>query len=134
MGHDTMAKMGGIRDVNPTFAFLFFAIVMASVALPITSGFVGEFMLLLGLYQYNALFAGFAGLTVVLGAVYMLRSFQTMMLGPANHQTQHFAALTNQEKFLLGLIVVLTLFFGIYPAPLLDLTQVSIDNLLYGLH
>jgi NADH-quinone oxidoreductase subunit M len=133
MKHDDMQKMGGIREVNPLFAFLFFAIVMGSVALPLTSGFVGEFLLLLGLYQYNGLLAGMAGLTVILGAVYMLRAFQQMMLGPANELTRHFAPLTGHEKTVLGIVVALVIILGIYPDPVLSLSNSTVETLLQGI-
>jgi NADH-quinone oxidoreductase subunit M len=133
MHHDEMQRMGGIREVNPEFAFLFFAIVMGSVALPATSGFVGEFLLLIGLYQYSAIAAGIAGLTVVLGAVYMLRSFQQIMLGASNHNTVHFAALTTHEKTMLYIIVGLIIIIGVYPAPIMELSNTSVENLLLGI-
>jgi NADH-quinone oxidoreductase subunit M len=134
MGHDQIDKMGGIREVNPLFAFLFFAIVMGSVALPATSGFVGEFLLLLGLNQYSPILTGVAGLTVVLGAVYMLRSFQSMMLGASNAATATFAALTKHEKTVLILVVVLVIVLGVYPSPILELSNTSVENLLPGVH
>jgi NADH-quinone oxidoreductase subunit M len=133
MKHDDMNKMGGIREVNPTFAFLFFVIVMGSVALPMTSGFVGEFLLLLGLYQYNAMLAGMAGLTVILGAVYMLRAFQQMMLGPANELTKHFAPLTTHEKTVLGIVVALVVILGVYPDPILSISNPTVETLLQGI-
>jgi NADH-quinone oxidoreductase subunit M len=134
MKHDDMNKMGGIREVNPTFAFLFFVIVMGSVALPLTSGFVSEFLLLIGLYQQSAIIAGVAGLTVILGAVYMLRSFQSMMLGGANSLTQNFAPLTKQEKSVLIIIVILVIALGVYPDPILSVSNPSVETLLQGIH
>lgn len=133
MKHDDMSQMGGIREANPLFAFLFFAIVMGSVALPMTSGFVGEFLLLLGLYQYNAMLAAMAGLTVILGAVYMLRAFQQMMLGPANEMTRSFAPLTGHEKTVLGIVVALVIFLGVYPDPVLSLSNPTVETLLQGI-
>jgi|JI8StandDraft_2_1071088.scaffolds.fasta_scaffold10183_5 NADH-quinone oxidoreductase subunit M len=130
MGHDRINEMGGIRAVSPTFAFLFFAIVMGSVALPFTSGFVGEFLLLLGLYQYSGAFALVGGLTVILGAVYMLRSFQAMMLGPENSATAHFAPLTKHETILLTIVVILVVGLGIFSDPILQLSNNAIDSLL----
>jgi NADH-quinone oxidoreductase subunit M len=133
MHHDDMSRMGGIREVNPKFAFLFFVVVMGSVALPLTSGFVGEFLLLLGLYQYSAILTGVAGLTVVLGAVYMLRAFQIMMLGSANMHTQNFAPLTKHETTVLAIIVALVIVLGIYPDPILSLSNPTVETLL-GTH
>ncbi len=134
MHHDEMNRMGGIREVNPQFAFLFFVIVMGSVALPLTSGFVGEFLLLLGLNQYSPILTGVAGLTVILGAVYMLRAFQVMMLGAANMHTQNFAPLSNHEKTVLTIIVVLVIGLGVYPDPILSISNPTVETLLQGIH
>ncbi len=134
MGHDDMTKMGGIREVQPTFAFLFFVVVMASIALPFTSSFVGEFLLLLGLNQYSPVLTGVAGITVVLSVVYMLRAFQTMMLGGANALTQNFSPLNRHEKTVLILLVVLIIVLGIYPDPILSLSNPSVENLILSVH
>ena len=134
MKHDEMKKMGGIREVNPLFAFLFFTIVMGSVALPLTSGFVGEFLLLIGISQYSPVLTGIVGLTVVLGAVYMLRAFQAMMLGAANIHTQNFAPLTRHEKTVLVVIVILIIALGVYPEPLLSLSNPAVEQLLMNVH
>jgi len=134
MGSGEMARMGGIREVNPLFAFLFFAIVMGSVALPFTSGFVGEFLLIQSLATANIWYAVFGGLTVILGAVYMLRAFQLMMLGEANVHTRSFAALSRQETILLSIIVALVVVAGIYPAPLLDIQAEALHNLIGSFH
>jgi len=120
--------------VNPLFAFLFFTIVMGSVALPLTSGFVGEFLLLLGFYQVSPWLTAVAGLTVVLGAVYMLRAFQSMMLGPANAMTQSFAPLNSHEKTVLTILVVLIIALGVYPDPILSVANPSVESLLQGLN
>jgi NADH-quinone oxidoreductase subunit M len=134
MGTDEMGHMGGIRDVSPLFAFLFFAIVMGSVALPFTSGFVGEYLLIQGLASTNIWYAVFGGLTVILGAVYMLRAFQTMMLGEANAQTRNFAPLTRHEITMLVILVVIVVVAGVYPAPLLDIQSEAIHNLIGSFH
>src|ERR1700758_4063638 len=77
-------KLGGIRGMNGQFGVLFLIILLGAVALPLTNGFVGEFLLINGVFQFSALMATFAGLTVILGAVYMLRSYQGIMLGEKN--------------------------------------------------
>jgi len=132
MGTDEFAKLGGIREVNPLFAFLFFALVMGSVALPFTSGFVGEFNMLMGLYQVSPVWTAIAGLTVVLGAVYMLRAFQTSMLGSAGSVTQSFAALSNQEKLVLYLVVALVVGLGIYPQVVLSASADAVNSIILG--
>jgi NADH-quinone oxidoreductase subunit M len=134
LNHDEMQKMGGIREVNPLLAFLFFAIVMGSIALPLTSGFVGEFLLILGFYLVSPWLAAVAGLTVVLGAVYMLRAFQVMMLGSAPSTMQNFAPLTTHEKTVLTILVVLVIAFGVYPDIILSISNPSVESLLQGLN
>jgi NADH-quinone oxidoreductase subunit M len=132
--HDDMSKMGGIREVNPLFAFLFFTVVMGSVALPLTSGFVGEFLLLLGFYQVSPWLTAMAALTVVLGAVYMLRTFQRMMLGAAPVSMQSFAPLSGHEKTVLTILVILIIVLGVYPDPILSVANPSVESLLQGLN
>lgn len=134
MGTDEIARMGGIREVNPRLAFLFFAIVMGSVALPFTSGFVGEYLLIQGLATTQIWFAVFGGLTVILGAVYMLRAFQAMMLGEAHVHTRNFAALNPRETILLSIVVIIVIAAGIYPDPLLRIQEAAIHNLIGSFH
>jgi NADH-quinone oxidoreductase subunit M len=108
---------------------LFLIILLGSVALPLTNGFVGEFLLLNGIYQYSAWASVFAGLTVILGAVYMLRSYQVIMLGETNKVTAGFAALTGNEKAVLFVVCAVVLAFGVYPKPLLDIMQNDVSAL-----
>jgi NADH-quinone oxidoreductase subunit M len=128
-----MSKLGGIRGVNSQFAFLFLVVVLSAVALPFTTGFVGEFLLILGVFEGNAIAASFAGLSIILGAIYMLRAFQLMMLGETNALTLHFSKLTKQEVVTLSIIVVLIIGIGVYPKPLLDITENSVNTLLQGI-
>lgn len=128
-GTREIASLGGIRNVNPQFAVLFLIVLLGSVALPLTNGFVGEFLLLNGVYQYNALIAAFAGLSVILGAVYMLRSYQSIMLGETNSTTSTFAALTGNEKIVLTIVCAAIIVFGVFPKPLLDIAEPSVKQL-----
>ncbi|MCA6365192.1 MAG: NADH-quinone oxidoreductase subunit M [Bacteroidetes bacterium] len=128
-GTRELSKLGGIRNVNPQFAVLFLIILLGSVALPLTNGFVGEFLLMNGVYQYSATAAVFAGLTIILGAVYMLRSYQSIMLGESNSVTASFGALSGSEKALLLIICAAVIIFGVYPKPLLDLIQTDLRSL-----
>jgi len=130
MGTRNLSELGGIRNVAPTFAVLYLIVLLGSVALPITNGFVGEFLLLTGIYQYDVTLAVFAGLTVILGAVYMLRSYQAIMLGETNMLTEGFKDLTSNEKLILIPLVILIVLFGIYPQPLLDVTEPAVQMLI----
>ena len=125
-----IASLGGIRTNAPIFTSAFIVILLGSVALPLTSGFVGEFLLINAVFRFDVYSGGFAALTMILGAVYMLRSFQTTMLGETSAATKIFADLDRQEKWVLYPIVIMVVLIGIYPAPLLKISEVAVDNLL----
>jgi NADH-quinone oxidoreductase subunit M len=122
-GTREMEKLGGIRNMNGNFAVLFLIILLGSVALPLTNGFVGEFLLINGVYQYGAWVAAFAGLTVILGAVYMLRSYQAIMLGEKKDSAIAFGSLASSDKWVLYIICAAIILFGVYPKPLNDLAE-----------
>jgi NADH-quinone oxidoreductase subunit M len=125
-----ISELGGIRQQAPILATTFLIILLGSIALPFTSGFVGEFLLINSLVQYQLIIGAMAGLTTILGAVYMLRSFQQSMLGETNSVTSTFLDLSSQEKWVLYPIVVLIVVIGIYPTPLLKISEVAVNNLL----
>ncbi len=125
----TMNDLGGIRQYAPAFATYFMIIMLASVALPLTNGFVGEFLLINGLYQFSPVLAAVAGLTIILGAVYMLRSYQKISLGEANSLTMQFPDLTVAEKSVLIPIVIMIFVIGLYPQPILDIAGPSVEAL-----
>ncbi|MBK7969170.1 MAG: NADH-quinone oxidoreductase subunit M [Bacteroidetes bacterium] len=129
-GNREMKDMGGIAHVSSPFAITFTIILLGSVALPLTNGFVGEFMLLNGVFQYSGWLALFAGLTVIFGAVYMLRAYQRIMLGESGSATTDFKPLTSNEKILLYIIVALVIVNGVYPKPLLDIAGPSLSAIL----
>lgn len=133
-GKRDFASLGGIRNVNPQFAVLFLIILLGSVALPLTNGFIGEFLLLNGLYQYSPWIAACAGLSVILGAVYMLRSYQSIMLGETNALTSAFTPLTGNEKTVLIILCAAIIAFGIYPKPLLDIAEPAVIKLVEAVH
>jgi NADH-quinone oxidoreductase subunit M len=125
-----LSELGGIRGVAPGFATVFMIVMLASCALPLTNGFIGEFLLINGIYQYSAWMAAFAGLTVILGAVYMLRSYQQTMLGEANTLTSTFTELTGNEKVILYSMIALIFVIGIFPQPLLNISEPAVKQLL----
>lgn len=122
-GTRDMDKLGGIRNMNGNFAVLFLIVMLGSVALPLTNGFVGEFLLINGIYQYGPWIAAFAGLTVILGAVYMLRSYQAIMLGERRDSAIAFGSLASSDKWVLYIICFTIIAFGVYPKPLNDLAE-----------
>lgn len=124
----TIADMGGIRTQTPKFTSLFMILVLSSVALPGTYNFVGEFTVLYSLSQINVWYAVIGGTTIILGAYYMLKMFQNVMLGETNAKL--FADVTVGETVVMVALIAFLLFFGLYPKPLLDLVNPSIQEIL----
>lgn len=120
---DKISELGGIASVAPRFATIFMIIVLANVALPLTNSFVGEFLILLGLFTYNKVLAIIAGLTIILGAVYMLKMYQKVMYGEKKAATEKFTDLTLSEILLFVPIIIAIFFIGIYPSFALQLLQ-----------
>jgi NADH-quinone oxidoreductase subunit M len=129
-GTREIEKLGGIRAMNGNFAVLFLVILLGAVALPLTNGFVGEFLLINGVYQYSPVLAAFAGLSVILGAVYMLRSYQGIMLGERKDSHIAFGPLASTDKAILIVICAVVIAFGVYPKPLNDLAEEGVKALL----
>ncbi len=125
-----LSKMGGIRNVAPLLATTFAIIMLGSVALPLTSGFVGEFLLINSLVQYKLWIGAVAGLTIILAAVYMLRTFQKSMSGEPNAVTSTLTDLNYHERLVLYPVVILVILIGVYPGPLLDISEAAVKNLL----
>jgi NADH-quinone oxidoreductase subunit M len=125
-----MSALGGIRTKAPWFATLFMIIMLGSVALPLTNGFVGEFLLIKSVFDYNYIIAAISGLTIILGAIYMLWSYQKMMLGATSKLTAEFADLTFNDKAVLIPIVVVVILSGVYPKPLFELIEPSVKSIL----
>ena len=123
-----IAEMGGIRSQAPKFTSMFLILVLASVALPTTFNFIGEFTILYSLSQINIWFAVLGGTTIILGAYYMLKMFQHAMLGETN--TKPFADVTVSEGITLVLIIGVLFFFGMYPKPITDLITPSLEEIL----
>jgi len=123
-------ELGGIAKVAPQLALTFLIIVLGTVALPGTNGFIGEFLLLMGVYNYGIWAAAIAGLTIIFGAVYMLRMYQNVMLGETNSLTITFTDIKGTEKWVLYTICALIIVLGVYPKPVLHLTEAAVQHLL----
>lgn len=121
--------LGGIRPMTPRFSSVFLILVLASVSLPISFNFVGEFMVLYGLSQVNIWFAVIGGLTIILSAYYMFKMYQNVMLGETNERP--FADLNFNEAFVMIVIVAVLIFFGMYPKPISDLITPSLKQILF---
>ncbi|HEY4197312.1 MAG TPA: NADH-quinone oxidoreductase subunit M [Mucilaginibacter sp.] len=129
-----ISQLGGIAKVAPKFAIAFLIIVLGTVALPLTNGFVGEFLLLNAVYQNSIIFAAIAGLTMIFGAVYMLRMYKGVMQGETNALTATFTDISGSEVVVLSIICLLILVIGIYPQPILHLSEAATNNLIQLVH
>jgi NADH-quinone oxidoreductase subunit M len=120
--------MGGVRSQASKFTSMFMILVLASVALPGTFNFIGEFTVLYSLSQVNIWYAVLGGTTIILGAYYMLKMFQNVMLGETN--TKLFTDVTTTEIIVFVIIIAFLLFYGLYPKPIVDLVMPSIKETL----
>jgi NADH-quinone oxidoreductase subunit M len=112
---------GGVADVMPNYAVFFMIMMLASVGLPGTSGFVGEILVLVGAYKASSLVAFFAATGLVLGATYMLWLYRRVVFGRAEKGAViRMPVLNNREITILVPLTIFIVWFGIYPAPLLD--------------
>ena len=130
--HSRMIKdYGGVANTMPWFAFFMVLFLMANSGLPGTSGFVGEFMVILAAFKASFWFAFFAGLTLILGAAYSLWLVKRVIFGEvANRNVQALEDIKPREALVLGILAVAVLAVGLWPAPLVDLMHASVAELL----
>ena len=122
---------GGVVHVLPKYSFIFMIFVLAALGLPGTSGFVGEFLVLVGTFKVNFLAAILASLGVILAAAYMLWLYKRTILGKLEkNELKEMKDLNKSEFAILFCLGFLVIFFGFYPDPLLDTISVSVDNLI----
>jgi|TARA_B100001093_G_scaffold458677_1_gene471260 NADH-quinone oxidoreductase subunit M len=126
-----ITSYGGLVNYLPKYSLIFIIFVLASLGLPGTSGFIGEFLVLVGAFQKNFLVAVFASIGVVLGAAYMLWLAKRVIFGETkNEEIKKIKDINILEALALILLIVPTIFIGFYPHPILDTLSVSVDNLI----
>jgi len=126
-----ISAYGGLVNRMPFYATAFLVFTMANVGLPGTSSFVGEFLTLLGAFRANTWVAFFATTGVILSAAYGLWLYRRVVLGPLDKPSlKGMFDLSPRELVLLVPLVVLTIFFGVYPTPVFNVTSASVDNLI----
>jgi NADH-quinone oxidoreductase subunit M len=126
-----IASFGGVINRMPKFATFFVLFAMANAGLPGTSGFVGEFMVIMGAVQYDFWIGLLAALALILGASYTLWMIKRVLFGPvANDEVSKLKDINGREFLVLGLMAVMVLFMGIYPKPFTDVMHVSVQALL----
>ncbi|MCR6672521.1 NADH-quinone oxidoreductase subunit M [Devosia ginsengisoli] len=125
-----IAAYGGLVERMPRYAFAFMVFTMANVGLPGTSGFVGEFLTMIGVFQVNTWVAFGAAFGVIFSAGYALWLYRRIIFGALTKDSlKGILDLDLREKVVLYPLIVLTIVFGFYPAPILDTTAAAVDNL-----
>ncbi len=127
-----IGSLGGLRLKAPFFATAFLILTLGAVALPLTDGFVGEFLLINGIYIYKPALAVLGGLTIILGAVYMLRMYQRVALGETSRETENFLDLTPNEKAVLIPLLIMVILIGVCPNIFLKVSEPAVAKLLSG--
>jgi NADH-quinone oxidoreductase subunit M len=133
-----ISKYGGLASAMPIFTIVFMIVTMSSIAVPLTNGFIGEFLILLGAYTYSPAVAAVAVTGVVLGAAYMLWMVKKVFFGPAGeivtqaaHDPEHaLHDLSKRELAVMAPIIILIFWMGLFPNSIMDYSKASIDHLL----
>ena len=130
--HSRLIKTyGGLVSVMPKYSILFMLFTLAAIGLPGTSGFVGEFLILMGAFKDNFLVAAIASLGVIFAAAYMLWLYRRVIFGNlTNKNLLQIPDLDNSEKFILWCLAIPVLFFGFYPEPLINTIEISVKDLI----
>ena len=126
-----MSEFGGLAAVMPKYAVIFGIMLMASVGLPLTIGFVGEFLVLLGFYDVSPIMTILAGTSIIVGAVYMLSLYKKSFFGPVTkEENKTLKDLTPKETWSLIPLVAIVIWLGVYPKPVLDPINKSVNAML----
>ena len=126
-----ISSYGGLVNIMPKYAFFFMIFTLAALGLPGTSGFVGEILILIGVFQKNILVAFLASLGIIFAAAYMLWLYKRVIFGNLkNKQLANIKDLNKTEIFNFLSLTILIIFFGFYPEPLLITIKSSINNLI----
>jgi len=126
-----MSEFGGLASVMPKYAVIFGIMLMAAVGLPLTMGFPGEFLVLLGFYKISPMMTILAGTSIILGAIYMLRLYKLSFFGPiTSDANRNLKDLNHRETWTLIPLVLVVIWLGVYPKPVLTPINNSVNALL----
>jgi len=129
-GSRLLPDLGGLTRRTPLLSVCFLVMLLSTVALPLTGGFVGEFLLLAGVYQFNAWAGAIAGLTIIFSAVYLLRMYQRAMLGPDSAYSDTITDLSGAELGMFVPLIVLVFWLGLFPGTFLHLSEPTMSGIL----
>ena len=130
-----MSEFGGLAHVMPRYATIFGIMMMASVGMPLTINFVGEFLSLLGFYQQSHILTLLAGTGIIVGAIYMLAAYKKAFFGDVtNEKNKNLPDINKKELFGLIPLVIVAIWLGIYPKPVLDPVNNSVESIVKLMH
>ncbi|MBL1243609.1 MAG: NADH-quinone oxidoreductase subunit M [Sulfurimonas sp.] len=130
-----MSEFGGLAHVMPRYATIFGLMLMASVGMPLTINFVGEFLSLLGFYQQSHILTLLAGIAIIVGAIYMLTAFKKIFFGEVtNEKNKNLPDVSKRELLALIPLSIITVWLGIYPKPILDPINNSVESVVQLMH
>lgn len=130
-----MSEFGGLAHVMPRYATIFGLMLMASVGLPLTINFVGEFLSLLGFYKQSHILTLLAGTAIIVGAIYMLAAYKKMFFGNiTKDENRHLPDVNKRELLALIPLAIITVWLGIYPKPVLGTINTSVESVVSLMH
>jgi len=130
-----MDQFGGLASVMPRYATIFGIMMMASVGMPLTINFVGEFLSLLGFYQQSHILTLLAGIAIIVGAIYMLAAYKKMFFGEVTkEENKNLPDVNKRELIALVPLVIITIWLGIYPKPILGPINTSVEAVVQLMH
>ena len=130
-----MSEFGGLASVMPRYATIFGLMMMASVGMPLTINFVGEFLSLLGFYQQSHILTLLAGIAIIVGAIYMLAAYKKMFFGEVtNEKNRNLPDVNKRELVALIPLAIITIWLGVYPKPVLEPINNSVESIVQLMH
>jgi len=130
-----MSEFGGLASVMPRYATIFGIMLMASVGMPLTINFVGEFLSLLGFYQQSHILTLLAGTAIIVGAIYMLAAYKKMFFGEVTkEENRNLPDVNKRELVALVPLTIITIWLGIYPKPILEPINNSVESVVQLMH
>ena len=130
-----MSEFGGLAHVMPRYATIFGLMMMASVGLPLTINFVGEFLSLLGFYKQSHILTLLAGTAIIVGAIYMLAAYKKMFFGVVTkEENKNLPDVNKRELIALIPLAIITIWLGIYPKPVLGTINTSVESVVSLMH
>ena len=126
-----ISEYGGLSKIMPVYAAVFLVMTMSSIGLPTLNGFIGEFLILQGVFVANKVWAAFAAVGIVLGAAYMLQLYQRTMFGAVeNPKNERLLDLSHREFVTFAPLIILAVWIGLYPKPFLDRLETSVAHVI----